>query len=100
MDLARLTELESLFGRRYQALALLCLYQEGPMRWAAVARAMQRRADEHLHDKEISRSLKALETAGYVQRVNCADGTAVRALTPAGTRRAERLRDLITELDM
>lgn len=96
MDLAPLTELESLFARRYQALALLCLYQDGPMRWADIARAMHRRAHEHIHDKEITRSLNALETAGLLQRRTLDNNCHVRELTPAGVRRAERTAEIIT----
>lgn len=100
MDLARLTELEKLFGRRYQALALLCLHQEGPMRWADIARAMQRRADEHINDKEVTRSLKALQAAGCVDQVPQTERVEVRVLTSAGVRRAERMLDIITKFDM
>ena len=94
--LAQLTELESLFARRYQTLALLCLYQGGPMRWAEIARAMHRRATEHIHDKEITHSLNALETAGLLQRRTLNNNCQVRELIPTGTRRAQRITEIVT----
>jgi DNA-binding HxlR family transcriptional regulator len=59
---------------------------------------MHRRADEHIHDKEITRSLKALETAGLLERRALSAGCQVRELTYAGTRRAERLTEVIMTL--
>ena len=99
MDLARLAEFESLFGHRYQALALVSLLQEGPMRWSEVGRAMDRRAEERVDDKYVTRSLKALEKAGFVRAMADGNGGQLRALTPHGTKRANRILDIFTQLD-
>lgn len=99
MDLVRLSELEGLFGHRYQALALIALLEDGPMRWSELGRAMHRRAADRVDDKYVTRSLQALEKGGYVEAAADDSGSQVRALTRRGIEKAHRIKLIFARLD-
>jgi DNA-binding PadR family transcriptional regulator len=99
MDLARLAEFEGLFGHRFHTLALISLFEEGPMRWSGVGRAMNRRAEERVEDKYVTRSLQALRKDSLVDILVDGDGFQVHTLTPRGQQRAKRIAQIFAALD-
>ena len=99
MDLARLAEFEGLFGHRFHTLALISLLEDGPMRWSDVGRAMDRRAEERVEDKYVTRSLQALRKDGLVEFLVDGDGFQIHALTPRGQQRANRIVQIFATLD-
>jgi DNA-binding PadR family transcriptional regulator len=99
MDMEQLAEFEALFGHRHEALALLALRADGPMRWTDVGLSMSRIARERVLDKNVTRALHGLQRRGLVETVEADDGSQLYALTNRGTGRADRIADIFARLD-
>jgi len=98
-DLARLDELEGLFAHAWDALMLVCLLDDGNMRYRQLGDAMQRRASRRVPDPRINSSISKLTNAGLIQTVTGQDGSKVHTLTDQGRRKAEKIRWTFAALD-
>lgn len=98
-DLARLDELEDLFGRAWDALMLVCLLEDGDMRYRQLGDAMQRRASRRVPDPRLSSSIHNLTNAGLIQTVLAEDGSKLHTLTDRGRRKAKRIQWTFAALD-
>lgn len=99
MDMEQLAEFEALFGHRHEALALLALRADGPMRWTDVGLSMSRIARTRVLDKNVTRALHGLQRRSLVETVEADDGSQLYALTTRGAARADRIADIFTRLN-
>jgi DNA-binding PadR family transcriptional regulator len=98
-DLARLDELEDLFGQPWDALMLVCLLEDGDMRYRQLGDAMQRRATRRVPDPRINSSIHNLTNAGLIGTTIAEDGNKVHTLTDQGRRKAEKIQWTFAALD-
>lgn len=98
-DLARLDELEDLFGHAWDALALVALLHDGDMRYRQLGDAMQQRANRRVPDPRISSSVHNLSNAGLIQTTIAEDGSKVHAITEQGRRKAQKIQWTFAALD-
>jgi DNA-binding HxlR family transcriptional regulator/SAM-dependent methyltransferase len=87
---SQLRELKELFSHRWDALTLLCLSTEGPLRFNALAVALNAVSDQWLADNILSRSLSRLQEGNFVVKFpDRREGS--YSLTEAGVLRAALL---------
>lgn len=94
MDRNQITEL---FKYRRTALALECLYTDGPMRWTDLGHAMSRRGGEWVEGKAVTRPLHALQRLGLVASIDGDGGSSgnhLYALTPVGVELSRQIQGL------